>query len=135
MLNYNMATVFKINRNNPTDITAIKIKAVSTSEDTRRLRPYQRMRYIHGRVYLPTGFIDADNMFTEAVIGWSASDGRQLPVTRKDQIYAFSFGKYDYLRVYPVLISPYLATINNLAKPVVKTADKTMKITYILREE
>lgn len=29
----------------------------------------------------------------------------------------------------------YLATINNLETPVTKTADKTMKITYILREE
>lgn len=28
----------------------------------------------------------------------------------------------------------YLATINNLAQPVTKTSDKTMKITYILRE-
>ena len=34
-----------------------------------------------------------------------------------------------------MLNSPYLATINNLATPVEKTADKTMKITYILREE
>lgn len=33
------------------------------------------------------------------------------------------------------LMSPYLATINNLPTPVQKTADKTMKITYILREE
>lgn len=33
------------------------------------------------------------------------------------------------------LMTPYLATINNLATPVEKTADKTMKITYILREE
>lgn len=29
----------------------------------------------------------------------------------------------------------YLATINNLENPVTKTADKTMKITYIIREE
>lgn len=29
---------------------------------------------------------------------------------------------------------PYLATINNLSSPVVKTADKTMKITYIIQE-
>lgn len=34
-----------------------------------------------------------------------------------------------------LLMAPYLATINNLEKPVQKTADKTMKITYILREE
>ena len=32
-------------------------------------------------------------------------------------------------------MTPYLATINNLDAPVEKTADKTMKITYILREE
>ena len=29
----------------------------------------------------------------------------------------------------------YLATINNLSSPVVKTADKTMKVTYILQEQ
>lgn len=34
-----------------------------------------------------------------------------------------------------LLNAPYLATINNLPTPVQKTADKTMKITYILREE
>ena len=33
------------------------------------------------------------------------------------------------------LMASYLATINNLESPVTKTADKTMKITYILREE
>lgn len=33
------------------------------------------------------------------------------------------------------LMASYLATINNLDTPVTKTADKTMKITYILREE
>lgn len=33
------------------------------------------------------------------------------------------------------IVAPYLATINNLPTPVQKTADKTMKITYILREE
>lgn len=34
-----------------------------------------------------------------------------------------------------VMRSDYLATINNLSSPVVKTADKTMKITYTLTEE
>lgn len=135
MLNYNMNTVYKININNPTDITAINIKAVSTEEGSYVFRPYQRMIYIHGRVYLPTGFIDADNTFTEVVIDWDDRYGMQLPATRKDQAYSFRFGRYDSVRVGPSLISPYLATINNLAKPVVKTADKTMKITYILREE
>ena len=29
----------------------------------------------------------------------------------------------------------YLATINNLSSPVVKTADKTMKVIYTLQEQ
>jgi len=33
------------------------------------------------------------------------------------------------------LLTPYLATINNLSSAVVKTVDKTMKITYTLTEE
>lgn len=33
------------------------------------------------------------------------------------------------------LYTPYLATINNLDTPVIKTADKTMKITYTITEE
>ena len=37
---------------------------------------------------------------------------------------------YGYI-VYPAI---YLATINNLDAPVTKTADKTMKVTYIIRE-
>lgn len=40
---------------------------------------------------------------------------------------------YVYKELY--LYTPYLATINNLAEPVIKTADKTMKITYTITEE
>ena len=35
---------------------------------------------------------------------------------------------------HPVIRSNYLATINDLPSPVEKTPDKTMKITYTLRE-
>ena len=35
---------------------------------------------------------------------------------------------------YTFLLTPYLATISNLAQAVQKNADKTMKITYTLRE-
>ena len=50
--------------------------------------------------------------------------------------YALKYAAYgEYINSYMLLDSPYLATINNLPAPVQKTADKTMKITYILREE
>lgn len=56
-------------------------------------------------------------------------------LTYYDFYYSYSNSYYHYY--YPVvwLMTPYLATINNLETPVTKTADKTMKITYILREE
>ncbi len=43
-----------------------------------------------------------------------------------------SYGN-EYRHMY--LLTPYLATINNLASAVVKDANKTMKITYTLTEE
>ena len=42
------------------------------------------------------------------------------------------YGYRNYKDLY--LYTPYLATINNLDTPVIKTADKTMKITYTLTE-
>ena len=43
-----------------------------------------------------------------------------------------SYGS-EYRTMY--LLTPYLASINNLSSAVVKTVDKTMKITYTLTEE
>ena len=51
--------------------------------------------------------------------------------------YLFSFGGYyaNSTRQNLFLWTPYLATINNLETSVIKTADKTMKITYTIVEE
>ncbi len=51
--------------------------------------------------------------------------------------YLLSFGSYDsrYARKNLWLLTPYLASINNLSTSVIKTADKTMKITYTVTEE
>ena len=51
-----------------------------------------------------------------------------------DQYYRNAYSD-SYADAIIYLMTPYLATINNLETPVTKTADKTMKITYILREE
>jgi len=53
--------------------------------------------------------------------------------------YAIMFGRYYWSSesIYKGLwlITPYLATINNLSTSVIKTADKTMKITYTIEEQ
>lgn len=55
------------------------------------------------------------------------------PVLNEPMLYYCSVGNYTTSTFFvPV---NYLATINNLTEPVTKTADKTMKITYIVQEQ
>ncbi len=55
------------------------------------------------------------------------------PVIGEPMLYFVSRGHKAAYGFY--LLTNYLATINNLSEPVTKTADKTMKITYIIQEQ
>lgn len=55
------------------------------------------------------------------------------PVLNEPMLYSSSLGTYSTGNF--ILLLNYLATINNLTEPVTKTADKTMKITYIVQEQ
>lgn len=55
------------------------------------------------------------------------------PVLNEPMIYFGSYGNWSTSSF--ILMTNYLATINNLSEPVTKTADKTMKITYIIQEQ
>lgn len=55
------------------------------------------------------------------------------PVRNEPLIYFADFGTWSTSGWH--MMCNYLATINNLDTPVTKTADKTMKITYILQEQ
>ena len=55
------------------------------------------------------------------------------PVIGNPILYFVSCGNYTTIGF--AVISNYLATINNLSEPVTKTADKTMKVTYIIQEQ
>lgn len=56
------------------------------------------------------------------------------PVLNEPMLYYMSYGSSNLATGF-VMMSNYLATINNLTEPVTKTADKTMKITYIIQEQ
>lgn len=62
--------------------------------------------------------------------------GKKHIARHKTYAYQEWYGSYNgyYLVKELYLYTPYLATINNLSSPVIKTADKTMKITYTLTE-
>lgn len=50
-------------------------------------------------------------------------------------IYVYCYGSSNSTNYFNILKEPrYLATINNLSEPVVKTASKTMKVTYTITE-
>lgn len=127
--------IYKINVNNPTDVTLIPFGFKSEGKSQ-------------------TGSGTCANylfMVNDLIIGWdyqikpddtvvqTVGSTRLLNIgTPLFQYKEFCFGwggNYgsDYRMCF--ILTPYLASINNLASAVVKTTDKTMKITYELTEE
>ena len=93
----------------------------------------------YGAVYVSSGVYHNRDVFNTArkkaltVNGYLEKDSKYkvLFADRKGLYLYCDGGDYFYLAKDP----RYLATINNLSEPVVKTASKTMKVTYILTPE
>ena len=98
-----------------------------------------------GRVYFetPTGYSGKGGCYVVDV------DSFTMKYTETYSLYDFSVRQFVPVRGVPLTYyvtagasngtfavrTDYLATINNLATPVVKTADRTMKVTYTLQEQ
>ena len=97
--------------------------------------PQQYLRNVAGFIMNSGCLIGGDDVVYRSVARGNIYDNN----TVLDGPYAISTtykaGSVDASTMTVGLFAPYLATINNLPTPVQKTADKTMKITYILREE
>lgn len=132
---YDDTGCYKINVNNPADVTLIPFGF--TSEGKSQTGSGTCANYLF--------------MVNDLIIGWdyqikpddtvvqTVGSTRLLNLgTPLSQYKEFCFGwggNYgsDYRMCF--LLTPYLASINNLSSAVVKTTDKTMKITYELTEE
>ncbi len=134
--NNNTHDVYKFNISNSADVTKMQKK---TSWDTG-----EPSFVVNGRIYYDNssseyGFIlntakneflrcEQKKFFSNETYGTGVT-----PVKNTSLIY---FGdKNNISEVGWLVLCNYLATINNLDTPVTKTAEKTMKITYILQEE
>ncbi|MBG9980436.1 hypothetical protein [Facklamia lactis] len=126
--------IYKINIYNPVDIISIELgfKSNYSAGDNTSTYIYQWGNYIcgydfvinqedrvirtsgHGLSYVSTPLIGFGPLCLGYTVNTHYSNG--------------TFSKTLYLH------SPYLGTINNLETPILKTADKTMKITYTLTE-
>lgn len=137
IVSYDNTKVYKINIDNPADVKEIPLGFTSnyTCNDD-----YYRSGSIYlaniGDWIIGSDFLinTDDRVFKKANNApWTYTSTPLFPYGP----YLFSFGGYyaNATRQNLFLATPYLATINNLETSVIKTADKTMKITYTIQEE
>lgn len=125
--------IYKMNINNPVDISNIELGFTSkyTSGQNTNLYIYPWGDFIRGYDFL----IDQnDRVFQTAGAGLPSISTPMIEVGP----YRLGYNVYKdgntQLQKTLLLHTPYLGTINNLSSPILKTADKTMKIIYTLTE-
>ncbi len=128
--------IYKIELSSPSNITKIENKSKS------RVRP---LYILNGRIYYQlfneTCFVlnTETNEIRDMEIEMLPLASRGVTARSDDAIPVYDTQLICYVDTYKTLgwqfLCNYLATINNLGSPVTKTAEKTMKITYILQEE
>ncbi len=137
MVSYDKTKVYKINIDNPADVKEIPLGFTSkyTCNDDYYRSGSMYLANIGDWIVGSDFLIDSeDGVFRKANnVPWTYTS---TPLFRYGP-YLFSFGGYNAnaTRQNLFLATPYLATINNLETSVIKTADKTMKITYTIQEE
>ena len=137
MVSYDKTKVYKINIDNPADVKEIPLGFTSkyTCSDDYYRSGSMYLANIGDWIVGSDFLIDSeDRVFRKANnVPWTYTS---TPMFRYGP-YLFSFGGYNAnaTRQNLFLATPYLATINNLEISVIKTADKTMKITYTIQEE
>lgn len=131
ILAYNRKGVYKINVNDPADITLISLGITTNDYGIGNgTSPNCVMVLIEDILFGKEFMILAD----DTVVLTKGDDKVSHLATPLFQWKQFLFSyTVNYRSIH--LLTPYLATINNLPSAVVKTADKTMKITYTLTEE
>jgi len=135
-MSYSRTGIYKINANNQADIILIPFGFTSNFSGGDN--------YGYTQIYkIGDAVIGSDFILTadDTVIHTNNSNPLNYICTPLfiSAPYALAFGRYQYntMTIYKhlFLVSPYLASINNLSESIIKTADKTMKITYTVTEE
>lgn len=137
MMSYNRQSVYKINANNAADVTQIKLGFTSNySCQDSYYRNCSMYMYTLGDWVCGSDFrISSDDKVYKCANTMPVSYSG-TPFFEYGPFY-ISYGAYDSRSVRRELFmrTSYLATINNLSTSVIKTADKTMKITYTIEEQ
>lgn len=135
LMHYSQAGVYKVNIHNAADITFIEFGFQIRHSSLGNYSGVYMLK-LNDRIYGYNYVINSDDSVIQ-IKDFYALSQTQTPVFTNG-IYGLSFGFYSHygLNIYKNLwiLTPYLASVNNLETSVIKTADKTMKITYTLTE-
>lgn len=136
---YNNANhVYKMELGNSANVEQLKLVGFTSITGTFALG-------MNGRIYIEgygssTYYLYVINLDTNEIMKAEASHiigGSSYPcytpVMNEPMLWYASYGNYSTIGYF--IMANYLATINNLSEPVTKTADKTMKVTYIIQEQ
>ncbi len=135
-INRNLNKIYKININNPVDISFMNLgfKSDFTKGSSTYSYMYQWGDHILGYDFTIT---KDDKIIKNYGQDYSGAEFEYIR-TPTVEMGPFRIGygmNSETLYKCLYLHTPYLGTINNLSSPILKTADKTMKITYTLTEE
>ena len=137
MMSYDKESVYKINIDNSADVTKIELGFTSNYNAT-------SANYSHGNSYMMCigdWVIGSDFRIASDDTVYQCANAIPFSYTCTPLFeygpFLMSYGEYDGIATRRELFlrTPYLATIDNLSTPVIKTADKTMKITYTIEEQ
>ena len=127
--------LYKIQISNPANITEFKRTNCSSINGAAKFVINDRVYFENGNdQVLIADLLTNEIMPPECQSFFNTSNWLHItPVRNNKLLYFADYGTWSTAGWY--MFCNYLATINNLDTPVTKTADKTMKITYILQEE
>ena len=133
--NYDLDGVYKINLGNVTDITLIQLGFTSANRPLSGSSTSQCMMTMINDFIIAYDFIITANDTVVPTTGVARFPYIGTPLFQYKEFLTGWGGNYgsDYHTTW--ILTPYLASINNLAQAIVKNADKTMKITYTLTEQ
>lgn len=132
---YDDTGCYKINVNNPADVTLIPFGFQSEGKSQTSSGTCANYLFMVNDLIIGWDYqIKPDDTVVQTV-GSTRLLNLGTPIFQYKEFCFYWGGNYgsDYRMCY--LLTPYLASINNLSSAVVKTTDKTMKITYELMEE
>ena len=132
---YDRMKLYKISLSDPTDVTRIDLGFTATLGAVSEDGDIAMGLTLVGDLIVGYGFqVDAGDNVIRTEDGY-VCESVSTPFFRYKEFLVAWTGEYGTIRRECFLITPYLATICNLAQSVVKGPSKTMKVTYTLREE